>query len=570
MSSLHRQETQTPSRKLRRGIAIAFVVLGLALTVHSGSAQTAATVTPAQVNDIFAKWDKPDSPGCALAVIQNGRIVYEHGYGQADLSHAAPITPTTPFHVASMSKQFTAAAIILLDEQGKLSLDDDIRKYLPELQDFGTTITIRQLLHHTSGLRDQWDLLNLAGWRYSLDLITDTDVMSLITRQKDLNFPPGSEYLYSNTGFTLSGLIVKKASGLSLREFTTKNIFEPLGMKNTHFRDDHSEINKGEALGYVPNKDGVFHLSVTNFDTVGATSLYTTVEDMAKWDENFYSPKVGGPDFTSRMTHTDKLTDGKDNHYAMGLVLGTYRGLPTVEHSGGDAGYRSNIIRFPRQHFSVVTLCNTPAPPWMLNLKIADLYLAADFKSPAPATLAEKDSVKLANEKLAGKDGYYFLEHAGLVKKIAAESGELQEIEEDYKTPLISDGKGHFQPPDSPAIVHFEPDEGAAQRLVVEAPGSPPEIWKRLPAFAPASGAEKEFAGSYYSEELDVVYHFEADGGKLVVKRKKYPDQPLASVARDVFTSSDGVIEFTRDSSGHVTGMALTTGRIRRLKFARQ
>ena len=212
-------------------------------------AQTLASIAPEQVDGVFAKWNKRDSPGCALAVLQNSVVVYERGYGMADLEHDSAITPTTPFHVASVSKQFTAAAILILAQRGKLSLDDDVRKYLPEMPDFGVTISIHHLLHHTSGLRDQWDLLRLAGWRYSLDLITDADVMSLVIQQKELNFLPGSEYLYSNTGFTVLGQVVKRISGQSLREFTTKNIFEPLGMKNTHFRDDHAEIIKGEALG---------------------------------------------------------------------------------------------------------------------------------------------------------------------------------------------------------------------------------------------------------------------------------------------------------------------------------
>jgi CubicO group peptidase (beta-lactamase class C family) len=362
---------------MARCIALFCLAVGLTATLH---AQTLATVTPAQVDRIFAKWNKPDSPGCALAVLQNGGVVYERGYGRADVEHDAAITPTTPFHVASVSKQFTAAAVLLLVERGKLSLHDDVRKYIPELPDFGVTISIHHLLHHTSGLRDQWDLLQLAGQRYSLGLITDAEVISLITRQKNLNFPPGSKYLYSNTGFMLLGQIVKRVSGLSLREFTTKDIFEPLGMTNTHFRDDYAEIIKGEALGYVPTKGGRFRLSVTNLYTMGATGLYTTVEDLAKWDENLYSPRVGGPDFTLLMTQTEKLSSGKDNDYALGLDLGKYRELPTVEHSGSDAGYRSNIIRFPQQHFSVLSLCNIPANPAVLNRKVGDLYLMGDFR----------------------------------------------------------------------------------------------------------------------------------------------------------------------------------------------
>ena len=215
---------------MTRFIAVFCLAVGLTATLH---AQTPARVTPEQVDKIFAKWNNPDSPGCALAVLQNGGAAYERGYGMADLEHDVPITPSTPFNVGSVAKQFTAAAVLLLAEQGKLSMDDDVRKYIPELPDFGVTIRVRHLLHHTSGLREQIQLLQLAGWRYPLDFMSETDVMSLVRRQKDLNFPPGANYLYSNTGFMLLGQIVKKVSGLSLREFTTKNIFEPLGMRNS-------------------------------------------------------------------------------------------------------------------------------------------------------------------------------------------------------------------------------------------------------------------------------------------------------------------------------------------------
>src|ERR1035438_3209018 len=207
----------------------------------------AQTPTNAPVDHIFEKWDKPASPGCALSVMKDGHIIYKRGYGMADLDHDVPITPSSVFHVASVSKQFTAASIVMLAQEGKLSLDDDVRKYIPELPDFHTKITIRHLIHHTSGLRDQWSLLGFAGWRYSLDLITDDDVLDLISRQKSLNFLPGERHVYCNTGYTLLAQIVKRVSGQSLREFTTARIFEPLGMKNTHFRDNHAEIVKNQA-----------------------------------------------------------------------------------------------------------------------------------------------------------------------------------------------------------------------------------------------------------------------------------------------------------------------------------
>src|SRR5688572_29162433 len=271
-------------------LSLAAIVLTLA------SSQTPAplpTPYPAKIDALFAAYDRSTSPGCAVAVYQGDRIAYRKAYGMANLDHDVPLTTSTVFHVASVSKQFTATAILLLAQDGKLSLDDDIRKHLPELPDFGTRITIRHLANHTSGIRDQWDLLGLAGWRYSRDLITDDDVLELLARQKDLNFAPGTRHLYSNSGYTLLAVIVSRASGKTFREFTTERIFTPLGMTNTHFRDAFTEIVKHQAYGYAPYGQ-TFRLSTTNFDTAGATSLLTTVEDMAKWYANFDSGRVGG------------------------------------------------------------------------------------------------------------------------------------------------------------------------------------------------------------------------------------------------------------------------------------
>jgi CubicO group peptidase (beta-lactamase class C family) len=272
------------SREVETMRARIFLLLAIGLNAATAGQETV-------VDKVFAEWDSTVSPGCALSVIKDGKIIYKRGYGMADLDHDIPISPETVFHVASISKQFTAAAILLLAQEGKLSLDDDVRKYVPELPDFGALITIRQLIHHTSGLRDQWSLLGLAGWRYSLDLITDDDVLDVMSRQKELNFLPGEKHVYCNTGYTLLAQIVKRVSGQSFREFTTSRIFKPLDMKSTHFRDDHAEIVKHIAYGYVNGEGGnSYRLSVTNFDTVGATSLLTTVEDLAQWDENFYHP----------------------------------------------------------------------------------------------------------------------------------------------------------------------------------------------------------------------------------------------------------------------------------------
>jgi CubicO group peptidase (beta-lactamase class C family) len=284
----------------------------------------------------------------------------------ANLDHDVPLTPSSVFHVASVSKQFTGTAILLLAADGKLSL------------------TIRQLATHTSGMRDQWDLLNLAGWRYSRDLITDDDVMELLTRQKALNFNPGERHLYSNSGYTLMALIVKRVSGTSFREFTTERIFKPLGMHHTFFRDNFSEVVKGQAYGYAPAGQG-YRLSVTNFDTAGATSLLTTVEDLLKWHMNFDSKTVGGETLQVKLLERGVLNSGTTIDYAFGVTHGRHRGVATVGHGGSDAGYRADFVRFPEHRLGVATLCNiATANPGALSRRVADLFLPGNLPA-APA-----------------------------------------------------------------------------------------------------------------------------------------------------------------------------------------
>jgi CubicO group peptidase (beta-lactamase class C family) len=531
-------------------------------------------IAPAQVDAIFADWNRTDSPGCALSVMHDEAVLYEHGYGMADLEHDATIRGDTPFHVASISKQFTAAAIVLLAQKGKLSLDDEIHKYLPELGDLGAPITIRELLHMTSGLRDQWELLQLAGYRYSLDLITDQDVLSLVDRQRSLNFPPGSRYLYSNTGYTLLAQIVARVSGESLREFTTRNIFQPLGMIHTHFRDDHAEIIRGEALGYVSDPAGTFQLSVTNFDTVGATSLYTTVDDLAKWDSNFYRPIVGGPQFAKVMTQTSELTTGAANDYAFALTVGSYRGLPTVEHGGSDAGYRADLIRFPAQRFSVAILCNTPTDPDLLARRVADLYLSAYFRekppqlfpAPRPFAVSEMTSRRII--------GVYESRDLDTLIEIDYENGLLQYLVNGRMRPLSTDGHGAYQFEGSTDRIRFDPSQGNARRMVVTGEGQPPQIWDRVRA--QPVGPLHNYTGTYYSPEIASVYEVVVVNGKLHLLRPRHLDDQLVPIGGDLFGDPGlpsrwmGTVKFSRDDKDHVFAMRISVDRSHNLIFQRQ
>ena len=269
-------------------------LVSVTVASSTSSAQTnppAAESAEARVDKIFAQFDKKDSPGCALAVVRDGRVVYKRGYGMADLEHDVPMTPQSVLYIGSTSKQFAAASVALLAQQGKLSLDDNVRKYVPELPDYQPPVTLRHLVHHTSGVRDGWALLSLAG-RSADEVINLDDIVALAARQKSLNFKPGEEHLYSNTGYWLLAVVVARASGKSLREFADAEIFKPLGMARTVFNDDHTRLIKGRAYGYAPVRAGGFRLANVNNDLVGAGGLWTSVEDIVLWDENFYTAKV--------------------------------------------------------------------------------------------------------------------------------------------------------------------------------------------------------------------------------------------------------------------------------------
>ena len=560
------------------------MVLVVLLVPCGGTAQTLGPDMAKQVDKLFAKWDRADSPGCALGVYRNGQVVYKRGYGMEDLNEDVHITPSTVFHVASMSKQFTAAAIVLLAQQGKLSLDDEVRKYIPELPDFGQKITIRNLVHHTSGLRDQWNLLELAGWRYSKDLITDDDVMSVMTRQKELNFKPGEKHVYCNTGYTLMGMIVKRVSGMSLREFTTKNIFEPLGMMHTHFRDDHAEILKHNAVGYE-EADKTFRISITNFDTAGATSLHTTVEDLQRWDENFYQPRVGGPGFVQQMLERGKLNNGEQLDYAFGLVVGKYKRLPTVDHGGADAGYRSDMTRFPEQHFSASVLCNSAdTDPSSLARQVADVVLAPEIKATEAAAPVKDAAAKsttgaaavLTSDQMAAFTGLYWNREDDEFVKIFVKDGKLEgDVGDEEPLVLKPFTESRFHIADKPwgdqVDIHFVAPSGhKPRRLEQSFGGGKSSVFETAESFSPTGAQLAEYVGAYVSEEIDPVYRIQLDGEKLSLVRMKHKPDGLRPAIKDVFTGQIGTVRFTRDANGRVSAFVLNAGRIQNFRFAKR
>lgn len=540
---------------------------GLAIAWALAAPAHAADPTPAVIDQIFSAWSQPDSPGAVLTVVRDGKVVHQRGYGQANLEHGVPITPATVFHVASVSKQFTAYAILLLAQEGKLSLDDPVRKHLPELK-IEAPITIRHLMHHASGLRDQWDLLTLAGLRLD-DSITENDLLGLTFQQKQLNFPPGEDSLYSNTGYTLMGVIVRRVSGQSLAAFAKERIFDPLGMKDTRFQESYGTLVKHRASSYGRNRDGSWRYIALSFSNTGATSLFTTAEDLVRWNANFDQPRAGDAATVAALLESGKTNAGRDLRYGGGLAFEPYRGVPVVAHGGADAGFRSYFMRLPQQKLAVMLLGNAAnLSTGDLVRKVADLYLEGLPGVQPPK--AYPPEVELSARDLAPYAGDYQIA-PGRVLSLFVDKGKLMATSGPPPITLHASSGSTFFARAQDTTVVFPPTVGNQP-----VPGA---LWKqgdrelqltRVPREAPPAEALRACAGDYYSEELRTLYSLEMRGDKLMVR---YPRgvMELKPINRNVFIAGYplGVFNVQRDAAGACQSLDATTGRVRNLKFER-
>lgn len=382
-------------------------------------------VLPAQNARVDALYEKfVKGPGCVVGVVQNGKVVHAKGYGLADLEHDVPLSPQSVFYLASVSKQFTAMSVLMLASEGKIALEDSIRKTIPELPAYADPITIRQLLHHTSGLRDYLTLGDLAG--YSPDhVFTDHSALRLITRQKALNFAPGTDFLYSNSGYVLLSMIVKRASGKLLDDYAREHIFTPLGMSSTRFQHDHTNPIPNRALGYE-RRDGTWHIANSMLDVAGDGGLYSSVEDLMKWAANFDEPKVGGAALIE-MRKRGRLQNGHEIDYGMGLAPGQYAGLPIFQHGGGLAGYRTMIAHFPSERLAVVTLCNnggnSPSFKQVAAAFLPSLPASDSPKEPPPPKPEGDDPVPTQERK--AWIGNWWSEELNVSCRIYEQKGQL-------------------------------------------------------------------------------------------------------------------------------------------------
>lgn len=534
----------------------------------------------AKVDELFRDYDRSDTPGCALGVFRDGRIEYARGYGMANLELGVANTPQTVFDIGSTSKQFSAFAIQLLAREGKLSLDDDVRKWVPEIPSYGKTVAIRHLLHHTGGLRDYIELMSLQGVMTE-DLTTDADVLAVMARQTAPNFAPGEDHLYCNTGYFLLSVIVKRASGQSLRDFAAERIFGPLGMRHSQFNDSHTRVIPNRATGYSRGKDGVFGIDMSDWEQTGDGAVLTTVEDLLRWDQNFYEPRVGDAKLLEAMHEVGVLASGKKLEYASALNVSTYRGLPAVTHGGSWAGYRAQLMRFPQQRLSVACLCNNggTANPSRLAQKVAEVYLG-DLMTPAEAAPGAKtpEAAAAAPPGAEAFTGAYRNPVSGELVTLSLEKGVLVAEVGGKPYSLTPAGPNLFRRVGPPRGIRSETAflpgaRGARPRMRVTNTGEDGELeaetFEPVERWTPTAGELAELAGTYASRELDTTWRLVADGGKLFLRHRGMPEGPLTATIRDAFTLDGMSLAFRRGPGRKAAGFTLDAGRVRGVAFTR-
>lgn len=560
----HSPAQQNNVMNKRRPILTTLLLLIAALT-RPAAAQPTGEVFTDQIDALFDAWDTPTSPGAALAVLHHGEVVYKRGYGMANLTYDIPITAATVFDIASLSKQFCAFALAMLAEQGALSLDDDVRTYLPEMPDFGKTITLRHLVHHTSGLRDWPGTLAMAGWEME-DVISFEQILTMVRYQQDLNFEPGAEYSYSNTGYNLLAEVVTRVTGQSFRAWTDAHLFKPLGMTHTHFHDDHEEVVKNRAYAYTPARDG-FKRVGNGLTALGSSSLFTTIDDLMRWVQNFREPRVGGPAVLEQVHQQGVLNDGAVISYAFGQSIDTYRGLKTVAHSGSWAGFQTRLVRFPDQDFAVIVLSNASnVNPTGKAWQVADLYLA-DQMEPVPST-APLTPVTVDPAVLDEYVGTYQLGPGWLVTITRDGETLMTQATNEPRFEMTPTSETRFFVEAYSAAIDFKRDaSGAVNHLEYRDIHAP-----RVELVEPSAGELAAFAGAYHSEELSTTYTLVVEDGVLKAQHRRHDTATLSPTTADTFSTDIWFmpsIHFVRDSARRVTGFEASNGRSRNVRFAR-
>ncbi|MEO0337648.1 MAG: serine hydrolase domain-containing protein [Bacteroidota bacterium] len=548
-------------------------LLALLLLNSSLFAQQLNEAQIQKINAQFEAWNSTHTPGGAVGIFKDGKIIYSNAFGMASLEYDIPNTANTIFNIASVSKQITAYSLVLLEQQGKLSLDDEVQKHLPEVPDFGKKITLRHLMTHTSGLRNFQNILAMAGWREG-ESMTNDDLLRFISMQKELNFDPGAEYLYCNSGFNLATAIVERLSGQTFQDWTQENIFGPLGMTNTTYREDLEIIHKNSATSYDGNAATGFRQPLKYWTYMGNGNVYTTIEDLGKWLNNFRVPTLGGKEGIETLTTPGILNNGETLSYALGIGVGKYRGLRRFSHGGSVGGYRSNMVYFPDEEMGIIVLSNfSSAGAQPKVFAIADLLLEDKFpipKEPARSTTqtdTKEEKVDLTEEEITPFVGKYFVD--GVVVDFSKKGNQLYiyaEGELPQPLPIYPVSPTAFVSDAAPIKVQFL--EGTPIRTRIK---FGPDNYRgvQLAATEELDGLE----GTYYSPELDTEYHITKDGDQYTVKHQRHDDFELVALSDNklmgtAYFFNDVVV--VRAANGAINGIRVSNGRVRNLLFKKR
>lgn len=536
-------------------------------------AESLAKTPEGKIDQLMAQYEG-NRPGGAIAVTHQGKTVFAKGYGQAQLEYEIPNTPQTVYHMASVSKQFTAFAIVMLAEQGKLNLDDEVQQHLPSLPDFGPTITLRHLLNHTSGIRDHWLLWVLAGGRMD-DVIRQEDIRRLLEHQTELNFQPGEEYLYSNSGFMLLSEVVTAVTEVPFGEWMQQNVFEPLGMKNTQIYDDHERIVANRAYSYRSGNPG-YRKAVLSYANSGATSLFTTAEDMLLWIRNFHDHTVGSEAVHAQLLERGILNNGDTLNYALGIDTWELKGLQAIGHGGADAGFRSFVAYYPEIDAGVVVMGNVG---YFNPRRITDQVTTAFFekyqeKEGVEPSEPEKElGMTLGTEVLDRYVGEYLMESGETIRFFREGQQFRIRVNNEFTATLtpLSDTTFQVQSPGPTPIITFTAEaDGSFKRGQVEQEGI--RTFERIVPWTPDEEELATYVGTYYSAELETFYHVRLEEDKLVGFHLRHGEFEMTPQKQDVFRTNQWFLDnlqFVSDENGTLTEMLINGGRVRNLRLSK-
>lgn len=548
----------------------------LVLLFFCSSYLFAQKITPEitqKIDALFTAWDQPQMPGGVVGIVEKGALVWSKAYGMASLEYDVPNTTEAIFNIASVSKQITAFSMVLLEQQGKLSLDDEVRKHLKEMPDFGPKITIRHLLHHTSGLRNFQNMLSMAGWRAG-ESMTNEDLLRYLSQQRDLNFEPGAEYLYCNTGFNIVTAIVERITGQSFQDWTQENIFQPLGMTNSSYREDLERIHKNTATSYTGSAQSGFIQPLKYWTYMGNGNVYTTVEDLAKWMNNFRNPSLGGQAGIAKLVKPGVLNSGEVLTYGLGIGVGEYKGLKRYSHGGSVGGYRSNMVYFPAQDKGIILITNfSSANPGGKVYAIADMILADVLKTnpPEPSNRSvgkpAREATTFNRDRYQDFIGEYYVD--GIIVELSLDQGMPKVFAKGIlpaPAPLTpsSDSTFFSEAIDLDLQLSGSLASGGHQ-IAIQSQGDRNQGFQIVETLATDA-----LTGIYYSPELDTRYTVVEEDGQLLVKHPRHETFELIPAAERLY----GTAYFFRDvevvKAGElVAGFRVSNGRVRNLWFAK-